>query len=339
MTRSRTHRRLLPILAVATAAAIGLSACSGSGSGASSGGKVAIVAYSVPKPAYDALEKAFGQTEAGKGVAFSASYGASGTQSKAVANGQPADYVGFSLGLDMEKLVPKFVGEDWNTGPTKGIVSDSVVVIAVRKGNPKKITGWADLVKPGIKIVTPDPASSGSAKWNILAAYQHVIAEGGTDADAKAYLTAFFRHVVSKPSSGAQATTTFTQGTGDALISYENEAIAARQKGVDLDYIVPRESILIENPAAVTRTASNAAKDFLAFALSDAGQRIFASRGFRPAVTSVSPGTVEGANDPADPFPAVAKLVTIADLGGWQKVNKEYFGDDGIVTKIQNEVG
>jgi sulfate/thiosulfate transport system substrate-binding protein len=236
--------------------------------------------------------------------------------------------------------VPKFVDAGWNADATKGEISNSVVVIAVRKGNPLHITGWADLIKPGVKIVTPDPASSGSAKWNILAAYEHVIADGGTDADAQAYLTSFFKNVVSKPASGADATTTFTQGTGDVLISYENEAIGARQKGVSLDYVVPKESMLIENPAAVTISSSAAAKAFLDFARSDDGQKIFASKGFRPVDKNITVTSVTGANDPSKPFPTVEKLITISSLGGWTKVNKEFFdADNGIVTKIENATG
>ncbi|MDP9094731.1 MAG: sulfate ABC transporter substrate-binding protein [Actinomycetota bacterium] len=330
--------RLATVLSVAVVAAIGVSGCSSSGSAAT--GKVAIVAYSVPKAAYDALEKGFQGTSAGKGVTFSASYGPSGTQSKAVSQGQPADYVGLSLQSDLTKVVPKFVAAGWDSNATKGMVSDSVVVIAVRKGNPLHITGWDDLIKPGVRIVTPDPASSGSAKWNILAAYTHVKADGGTPAQAQAYLTAFFKHVISKPSSGATATTTFTQGTGDVLISYEDEAIGARQKGAAIDYLVPKESILIENPAAVTITASKAAKDFLAYVLSAAGQQIFASKGFRPAVAGVNPGAVAGANDVANPFPQVQTLTTIAQLGGWTSVNKTFFDPtNGIVTKIENSAG
>jgi sulfate/thiosulfate-binding protein len=346
MTIVRTRRaRAIGAIALACAGAVAVAGCSSSspsgGSGGSGGGgKIAIVAYSVPKPAYDALQKAFVATPAGKGVSFSESYGASGTQSKAVSSGQPAGYVAFSLQSDLTKLVPQFVDPSWNSNATKGMVSDSVVVIAVRKGNPKHITGWDDLVKPGIKIVTPDPASSGSAKWNVLAAYHHVIADGGTEAQAQDYLKKFFGNVVSKPSSGAQATTTFTQGTGDALISYENEAIAARQKGADIDYVIPQESILIENPAAVTKSAPAAAKSFLDFALSPQGQQIFASKGFRPVVSGTPVVTVQGANDPAKPFPAVSKLVTIAELGGWSAVNKKYFdASNGIVTVIEKSSG
>jgi sulfate transport system substrate-binding protein len=329
-------RRAIALLTVAGLAMIGVAACA---STTSDSKKLSLVAYSVPKPAYDALSGAFEKTSQGAGVGFAASYGASGTQSKAVANGQHADYVAFSLEPDLTKLVPKFVSPNWNSGPTKGLVSDSVVVIAVRKGNPKHISGWDDLVKPGVKIVTPDPGSSGSAKWNILAAYTHVLADGGTDAQAQDYLKKFFANVVSKPSSGSNATTTFLNGTGDALISYENEAIAARQKGQSLDYVVPDESVLIENPAAVTQSAPPVAKDFLAFVESEAGQKIFASHGYRPVLPDVQPGVVQGANDPGNPYPQVKHLVTIASLGGWSAVNAKYFSDGGIVPKIEGTAG
>jgi ABC-type sulfate transport system substrate-binding protein len=205
----------------------------------------------------------------------------------------------------------------------------------VRKGNPKHITGWDDLIQPGIKIVTPDPASSGSAKWTILAAYTHIMAQGGTEDQAREYLKKFFANVVSKPTSGSVATSTFLNGTGDALISYEDEAIDARQKGQDLDYIVPKESMLIQNSAAVTATGSQAAKDFLAYVESAEGQKLFVEAGFRPVLPDIS-GQVKGANDPSQPFPSVEKLTTITQLGGWTAVNKKYFDKtDGIVTKIE----
>jgi sulfate/thiosulfate-binding protein len=346
MTTIRSRRtRIAAALTVAVVATIGAAGCSSSKADSSAGGHagnggISIVAYSVPKPAYDALQTAFSATDQGKGASWKASYGASGDQSRAVLNGQKADYVAFSLEPDLTKLVPKFVAEDWNSGPTKGLVSDSVVVIAFRKGNPKGIKGWNDLIKPGIKIVTPDPGSSGSAKWNILAAYTHVLAEGGTDSDAQAYLKKFYANIASKPESGSKATQAFLNGTGDVLISYENEAIAARQKGLDIDYLVPAETILIENPAAVTKAASQQAKDFLAFVESAAGQKIFVAKGYRPVVPGVAATDVKGANDPANPFPAVPHLVTIASLGGWDAVNKKYFDKtEGIVSKIANQQG
>jgi sulfate/thiosulfate transport system substrate-binding protein len=341
MPHARRPSRVAAAVALTSAAALALAGC-GSSSGSSSGGgskNISIVAFSTPKPAYDALESAYQKTSQGKGVSFSSSFDASGSQSKAVAAGKPADYVNFSTGPDMTRLVPQFVDSGWDQGSNKGIVADSVVVIAVRKGNPKHITGWDDLVKPGIGIVTPDPASSGSAKWNLLAAYEHVIAEGGTPAQANDYLTKFFKNVVSKPDSGSNAAKTFLSGTGDALVSYESEAITARAKGESLDYIVPQQTVLIETPAAVTKKASSAAKDFLSFAESSDGQKVFASNGWRPVDKGVSVGSVKGAMDESNPYPSVPKLITVASLGGWDKVNDEFFGDNGIVTKIEGTSG
>jgi sulfate/thiosulfate transport system substrate-binding protein len=331
--RLASARLLVPVV---VAVASVLAACGG----AASAKQLSIVAYSVPKPAYDALTAAFEKTSAGKGVTFKASYGASGDQSRAVLAGQPADYVAFSIEPDLTKLVPKFVDASWNAGATKGLVSESVVVIAVRPGNPKHVTGWDDLIKPGIKIVTPDPGSSGSAKWNILAGYTHVLEEGGTEQQAQSYLKAFFANVAAKPESGSKATQTFLNGTGDVLISYENEAIQARAKGQALDYVVPRESILIENPAAVTKKAPKSAKDFLAFVQSKAGQTLFAGKGYRSVLPGIDPGSVKGANDPASPFPEVAKLATVEGLGGWKAVNQKYFDPTtGIVSKIEGSSG
>jgi len=141
--------------------------------------------------------------------------------------------------------------------------------------------------------------------------------------------------VVSKPDSGSDAMSTFSQGTGDVLISYENEAIHARQSGINLDYMVPDETMLIQNPAAVTKDAPEVATKFLDYAESATGQKIFAANGFRPVDNIVKPGTVKGANDPANPFPTPQHLITVDSIGGWDKVNDEFFGDNGIVTKIE----
>ncbi len=338
MTTSGSRKRRLRAVAAATiAVALGATACSSSGSGASDAKTVNLVAFSTPKPAYDALTAAFEKTAAGKGVTFNSSYGPSGTQSKNVLGGQVnADYVNFSTGSDLSKLVPSKVADGWDGGATKGDVANSVVVLVVRKGNPKGITGWDDLTKSGVKIVTPDPASSGSAKWNILAAYQHVIDQGGTPAEAAVYLTAFFKNVISRAASGSDAAQQFLNGTGDVLLSYESEAITARASGEDVDYVVPDQSMLIETAAAVTKNASQAAKDFLTYAESAAGQQVIASKGWRPALSGVSSGSVQGATDPSNPFPQPKDLTTIADLGGWTVVNDKFFGDEGIVTKIES---
>lgn len=344
----RNRSRLL--LALALVAALVLGACgsddSSSSSGTDGGGattstKLSLVSFSVPKAAHDAAQKAFAATAAGKGVTWTNSYGASGDQSRAVASGLKADVVHFSLASDVTRLVDAgLVAKDWDQGDHKGIISSSVVVIAVRKGNPLGIKGWDDLVKPGVKIVTPNPGSSGSARWNILAAWGHVITKGGTEADAQAFLTKFFDNTVALPGSGRDATTAFTGGTGDVLISYENEAILARQNDADFDYIVPDDTLLIENPGAVTVGSNPKAQDYLDFVVSKAGQTEFAKVGFRPIVDGITVD-VQGANDPSDPFPAVTTLLTIdKDFGGWSTAGKKFFDpDNGIITKIQQSTG
>ena len=303
---------------------------------------LSLVGFAVPKAANNAIQAAFGETPEGEGTTWTESYGASGDQSRAVVAGLEADYVHFSLEGDVTRLVTEgLVAKDWNTGPTKGIVSDSVVVIVVRPGNPKGITGWADLVEPGIGIVTPNPGSSGAARWNILAAYGHVLVTGGTEDEAADYLTSFFDNTVALPGSGRDATTAFLAGTGDVLISYENEAILARQEGEDLDYIVPDETLLIENPGAVLIDADPRAAAWLEFVLSPAGQTEFVKKGFRPVIDGVDGIEVEGANDPAQPFPTPGDLFTITDLfEGWPAANDKFFDEDtGLVTKIQQETG
>jgi sulfate/thiosulfate-binding protein len=312
--------RFTAAVAIAVAVATGLAGCGGSESGGGGAGKqIDIVGFAVIKSAYDALGEGFEKTPAGDGVSFKGSYGASGAQSRAVIAGQRADLVALSLTPDVDNIAKAGkIDPSWSSGATKGIVSSSVVVIAVRKGNPKNIQGWADIVKPGVGIVTPDPGTSGSAKWNLLGAYTQALGPNQDEAAATAYLQSFVKNVVSWNDSGRTATDAFVKGTGDVLISYENEAIAARAAGVELDYVVPDTTFLIENPAAVLKDADPVTKDFLAYIEGDEGQKILGSKGFRPI--DGSPGTVtgvEGANDPAKPFPAVTNLVTVADLGGW----------------------
>jgi sulfate/thiosulfate transport system substrate-binding protein len=340
-----SRRRALAGVAVAAAAALGLTGCVG-GAAAPSGEAGAttlhLVGFAVPQEANKAIQAKWAETEDGKGVTWEQSYGASGDQSRAVANGLKADYVNFSLEGDVTRLVDAgLVAEDWKSGPTKGIVSDSVVVIVVPEGNPKNIQGWDDLTKPGVRIVTPNPASSGSARWNILAAYHQAVAAGGSEEDAKSYLTKFFQNVVALPGSGRDATNAFLQGTADALISYENEAILARQSGEKFEYVVPDNTLLIENPGAVLKDADPKAKSYLDFVLSTAGQEEFAKKGFRPVIDGVEVGSVEGANDPANPFPAPPGLFTIEeDLGGWKAVNAKFFEEGtGIVPQIQKATG
>jgi sulfate transport system substrate-binding protein len=329
--------------AIAAAAAVLLTGCVGGAAtapGSADATTLHLVGYAVPKEANNAIQKKFAETPEGKDVTWQESYGPSGDQSRAVVSGLQADYVNFSLEGDVSRLVKAgLVDQSWNSGPTKGMVSDSTVVIVVQKGNPLGIKDWSDLTKPGVKIVTPNPASSGSARWNILAAYQQVIANGGTEAEAEEYLTKFFNHVVALPGSGRDATNTFLQGAANVLISYENEAILARQSGEDFDYILPAATLKIENPGAVLKNANPKARAYLDFVLSPAGQEEFVKKGFRPVVADTPIGEVTGANNPAKPFPVPTKLFTISDLGGWDAVNAKFFDEGGLVPEIQKATG
>src|SRR3954452_19039087 len=224
-------RKALPRLLVVVLAAVALVATvAGCGGSSSSGDKLSLVAYSTPKEAYGALIPAFQKTPQGKGVTFTQSYGASGDQSRAVDGGLKADVVEFSLEPDITRLVDSgLVDKSWNQNQYKGMLTDSVVVLTVRKGNPKNIKTWEDLTKPGVSVITPNPFTSGSARWNIMAAYGSQIEQGKSDAEATAYLKSLFDNVAVQDKSGRDALTTFTGGKGDVLLSYENEAIAAQQ--------------------------------------------------------------------------------------------------------------
>ncbi len=328
--------------AVLASALLITSACGTSASSSSEGGTtLSLVGFAVPEQANKDIAAEWSKTADGKGVTWKTSYGASGDQSRAVESGLDADYVHFSLEGDVTRLVDAgLVAKDWNTGPNKGIVSQSVVVLVVRKGNPKNIKGWDDIVKPGVGIVTPNPGSSGSARWNIMAAWNHVIAGGGTEQEATAFVKKFFKNAVALPGSGREATTAFTSGNGDVLISYENEAILARANAEDFDYVLPDDTLLIENPGAVLKDADPKAQAWLDYLLTDKAQAIYGKDGFRPLSGEVD-YEVKGANDPADPYPTPAQLATIdKDYGGWSGVSDKFFDEEkGIITKIQAETG
>jgi sulfate transport system substrate-binding protein len=296
--------------------------------------ELSLVAYSTPQQAYEQIIEAFNATTQGKNITFTKSFGASGDQSRAVVAGLEADYVAFSLEPDVTRLVKEsLVAEDWNTDAYAGNVTDSVVVLVVRKGNPKGITGWADLIKPGVEVITPNPFTSGGARWNVMAAFGQIIAGGGTEADGIAYLNALFKNVPVQDDSARKSLQTFTSGKGDVLLAYENEAIFAQQNGQDIDYIVPDSTILIENPAAVTSSTKypEQAKAFLDFVHSPEAQTIFANNGYRPVIA--------GVESPYD-FPTPAGLFTIADYGGWSDVTKKFFDPKGsIMSEVESNIG
>jgi sulfate/thiosulfate transport system substrate-binding protein len=311
------------------ASAFALGAC---GSSSSGGKHLTLVAYSTPQGAYEKLIPAFQSTPEGKGVSFSQSYGPSGEQSRSVANGLHADVVNFSLEPDVEKLVKAgLVSASWNQNATHGFVTNSVAVLIVRKGNPKHITTWSDLIKPGVQVLTPNPFTSGSARWNIAAAYGAQLKEGKSDAQAQTYLTELFHHVVSQDSSARNALQTFLAGRGDVLVDYENEAIADQKKGAAIEYVIPKATLLIQNPIAVTGSGDSAAQRFLSYLISPAGQAIWVAKGYRPVISGV-PG--------ASRFPTPAELFTIESLGGWKALTKRFFQPEtGVVAKIEQSLG
>jgi len=326
------NRRSLAATLTLSAIALGLGACGSSSSGSSN--SLTLVAYSTPQGVFEKLIPAFQATPDGKGVSFNQSYGPSGDQSRAVVNGLHANVVNFSLEPDVERLVKAgLVASSWNANATHGFVSDSVVVIAVRKGNPKHITAWSDLVKPGVQVVTPNPFTSGGARWNIMAAYGAQLKEGKTQAQAQEYLTQLFHNVVSQDSSARNALQTFLAGRGDVLLDYENEAIAAQKKGAAIEYMVPPATILIQTPVAVVGTGASAttAQKFVNYLLSAAAQEAWASKGYRPVISGVAG---------AAHFPKPPELFTIEYLGDWKSVNKKFFDpESGIVTKIEQSLG
>lgn len=301
---------------------------------------VNVVGYSIVSTAYTALEKAFQKTAAGKGVTFTNSFGASTTQAQNVIAGQGADVVNFSTGTDLQLLVDAgLVSPTWATSyPTvakaKGIVTDSVVVFVVRAGNPLNITSWNDLTAPGVQIVTPNPISSGSARWNLLAAYQSQILQKKTAKQARAYLDSLVGNVVSEPTSGSKALTAFLAGTGNVLLAYEADAQQAIDNGSNIQIVNPDQNLLIENPAALTTTGSSnpAAVAFYKFLFSPVGQAIWETANFRPASPALKESVVTDFYQPT-------KLATISKLGGWPAVITKYFGTSGIITQIENAHG
>jgi sulfate/thiosulfate transport system substrate-binding protein len=350
--RARTSRLTTRALSVALLSSVGLAAalagCGGSSDATSSatGSNAAaktgstqlqLVAYSTPKKAYDALTTAFAQTSVGHGVSFGQSFGASGSQSRAVDSGQPADVVAFSTTPDMTRLVKDgIVAKNWDANPEHGFSSDSVVVLVVRKGNPKHITGWDDLIKQGVDVITPNPSTSGSARWNILAGYGAQLKEGKTDDQALAYIdTLLTKNVSVQDSSASAALQTFTGGKGDVLLDYESDALAAKKAGDAIDLVYPKQTILIQTPIAVTSKSSHASQGqaFVNWQWSTAGQTIWAQKGYRPVLASV-------ASTFASKFPTPPDLFTIAYLGGWTKVSKEFFAPStGSITKIEQAAG
>ncbi len=341
VTRRRGVTAVLPIALLVLFAAVFAAGCGssddttgGTSGGSSSGGSLDVVGYSTPESVYqESLEPAFEKTPDGSGVSFSNSFGASGDQSRAVAAGQPASIVHFAQAGDMERLVEEGqVDANWDKQQYKGIAQDSVVVITVRKGNPDGIKSLDDVLSKDVDVVTPNPFSSGAARWNIMAVYGTLINEGKSPAAALEGVKTLLEKTVAQPGSARDALAAFTSGQGDVLLGYENEAIKAVNEGEDVEYVVPPSTIQIETPIAVTKEAPEpAAQDFLKFIWSDEGQEIWAENGYRP----VNPKLV----DPKT-FPTPKDLFKISQFGGWGKVNDDFFDEEtGSVAKIEGELG
>ncbi len=300
--------------------------------------RLSLVAYSTPREAYAELTSEFRKTPGGNGVDFSQSYAASGEQARAVKAGLKADIVALSLAPDVDELVSAgLVDAKWKRQSYRGMVTQSLVVFVVRDGNPKKIRGWNDLARPGVDVVTPNPFTSGGARWNVMAAYGAQRKLGKTDKQAQDYLLRLFRNVVSQDKSARDSLQTFNAGRGDVLLAYENEALFAQSRGQKLPFVIPRSTILIENPIAVVKASEHKqeANAFLRFLRTPAAQRIFAENGYRPVNKSV-------AREFTKKFPPRPGQFTIDQLGlgGWDKVQKRFFDPkSGIMARIEREVG
>jgi sulfate/thiosulfate transport system substrate-binding protein len=327
------------LVLIALAAALTLSA---SASARTEGTTLNLVAYSTPKPVMGKVIDLWSKTPAGSGVSFTQSYGSSGSQARAIAAGLPADVAFLSTGLDINTLVDAgLVDPTWQKAAYGGIAADSVVAFVVRAGNPKHIKTWTDLVKPGVQVVTPNPFSSGSAKWNILAAYGAMRKLGKTDKQATAFVNELFQHVVSQDSSGSNATNTFLAGKGDVLITYESEAYAALAAGKDIHMVIPKQTMLIELPMVATKRASSQAPQFIAFVHTPQAQTVFAENGYRPVDKAVL-------KQPALKkwrlaYAGGSRLIfSIHDklFGGWAKANKVWFDpSSGRMVGIEQAVG
>jgi sulfate transport system substrate-binding protein len=331
-------RRPLAFVALA-ATVVALSSGAGPSHAASSAPRntqLALVAYSTPATAFSKIIPAFQATAAGKGISFTQSYGPAESQVRAIESGLPADVVDMALQPNIASLVSAgFVSPSWTDNAYHGFVTRSVVAFVVRDGNPKHIRTWDDLVKPGIQVVTPNPFSSGGARWNVMGAYGAMLKEGRTSRQAIAYLQNLFHHVVSQDSSARNALQTFLAGRGDVLLTYESDAILAKAAGQPVFFLDPKADILIEQPAAVISKSRNlaAAQAFVRFLYTPSAQTLFAQSGYRPVVRSVY-------RKFASQYPDPKQLFRIGYVGGWANANKRFFDPTtGIITKIEQGLG
>lgn len=304
--------------------------------------KLILGAYTTPREAYKEIIPVFQKQwkeQTGQDVEFEESYLGSGAQSRAVVEGFEADVVALSLEADVTRIVNAgLITHDWKSGPYKGMISTSIVAFAVRGGNPEGIKDWADLAKPGLEILTPNPKTSGGAMWNVLGLYgaaKRGFVEGvpaDDDAAAQAFLLSVLNNVTVMDKGARESITNFEKGVGDLAITYENEILVGHQSGQDYEMVIPRSTLLIVNPVAVVDASvekhgtREVAEAFVSFLASREAQEIFARYGLR----SVDP---EVAKATASQYPAVEDLFTIEYFGGWDKATPDFFGENGIFTQ------
>jgi sulfate/thiosulfate transport system substrate-binding protein len=344
--------RLLALFAIISLflTLLGMQACSKSGSNQSSANKkvtLILGAYTTPREAYGkaiipAFQK-YWKEKTGQEVEFQESYQASGAQSRAIIGGFEADIAALSLEGDIDKIADAgLITHDWKSKANKGMVSTSIVVIATREGNPKGVKDWADLTKQGLNVLTPDPKTSGGAQWNINAIYGAALRGfAGTPKDdqaaAKEFLKSVFKNVSIMDKGARESITNYEKGVGDVAITYENEVLVGRQAGQKYEYVIPRSTILIENPVALIdknvdkHGVREVAQAFIDFLLTKEAQRGYAKYGLRPIDTDV-------AKEVQSQYPAVEDLWKIDYLGGWKKVSQDIYGPQGVYTKIFEEL-
>lgn len=339
----------LALLLLSSAALVACGQAGGASQGAPAGGPLTLTlaAYTTPREAYAELIPLFQQQwqeETGQQVEFEESYQGSGAQSRAIVEGFEADIAALSLEADVNRIVDAgLITNDWKATPYKGMVSTSIVSFAVRKGNPKGIHDWADLAKPGVEVLTPNPQTSGGAQWNMLALYgaaKRGFVEGvakDDDAAALEFMKAVLRNVTVMDKGARESIVTFEQGIGDVAITYENEVLVGQQNGQEYELVIPRSTILIENPVAIIDSyvdkhgTREAAEAFVAFLFTPEAQTIFAEHGLRSPDPAVAEATAER-------YPPVEDLWTIEYFGGWAEATPTYFGEDGIYTRAIAEV-
>ena len=344
-------KRRTAVCVTLTTLLIAVVALQGCGGQAGNGGnKVTLIlgGYTTPREAYGkgvipAFQK-YWKEKTGKDVEFQESYQGSGAQSRAIIGGFEADIAALSLEGDVDKIAEAgLITHDWKSASNHGMVSTSIVVIAVRAGNPKSIKDWPDISHPGLNVLTPDPKTSGGAQWNINAIYGAALrgfagAAKDDKAGAQEFLKSVIRNVSIMDKGARESITTFEKGVGDVAITYENEVLVGRQSGQNYDYVVPRSTILIENPVALVdkhvdkHGVREAAEAFVKFLWTQEGQRAYANYGLRPVVpTAVSAEVLAK-------FPPVEDLWKIDYLGGWKKVTEEIYGPQGVYSKISEEL-